>query len=439
MASGVPTCFGTPSAPRCRRKSARERREQARRAEARLIGRLLTAADSLGHRGSRPSRLLDALAVALRRDCDDLPDRSVAPEARHRDSYAIPRAPHLLVPATSACPPSDGLLDPPSPGCAPGLGAAPVEPIPSTSVEASCPPSAGFLDPRSPGCAPGPEAAPGNEIGKRSVQPNSEPDALSETVNDKCIDDDHVMGPGGEKNASEYHCDMCDDLQQGVVMVCQNCDFALCHPCVIVEASCPPSAGLLDPRSPGCAPGPEAAPGNEIGKRSMQPNSEPDAQSETEGDKCIDDDHVMGPCGEKIGSEYHCDMCDDLQQGVVMICLNCDFALCQLCVIQRGLTFTSSEASSRGLHHVQALRSAAKHDYADAAVLEAFADRIRSAGTFRRGPSLSWDELEHMRFVKGSLSGMLYDRCCDMFHGGSKDPRDKTDSFLALFKDMRQL
>lgn len=48
-----------------RKKTAAERRQQARRAEARLIGRLLAAAASLGHRGSRPSRLLSALSAAL--------------------------------------------------------------------------------------------------------------------------------------------------------------------------------------------------------------------------------------------------------------------------------------------------------------------------------------------------------------------------------------
>ena len=51
----------------CRRRPARSRREQALRAEARTISRLLKGvAQLVAHRGSQPSRLGAALAAVLR-------------------------------------------------------------------------------------------------------------------------------------------------------------------------------------------------------------------------------------------------------------------------------------------------------------------------------------------------------------------------------------
>ena len=50
-----------------RRKSARERREQSRRAEARAVGRVLRLCDAVSnHRGCQPSKLLSAVAAALK-------------------------------------------------------------------------------------------------------------------------------------------------------------------------------------------------------------------------------------------------------------------------------------------------------------------------------------------------------------------------------------
>eukprot|EP00969_Alexandrium_andersonii_P084175 3713789-Alexandrium_andersonii.AAC.1 len=52
--------------PRRPNRSAAERRQQYRRAEARALGLLLRQFEALDHRGARPTRLGAALHAALR-------------------------------------------------------------------------------------------------------------------------------------------------------------------------------------------------------------------------------------------------------------------------------------------------------------------------------------------------------------------------------------
>jgi hypothetical protein len=73
--------------PQRRRKTAKERREQAHRAEGRLIAKLLRAFNHLHHRGSQPTRLFSAL-------CSSLGSRAAADtEARAND---VPTHPEVF-------------------------------------------------------------------------------------------------------------------------------------------------------------------------------------------------------------------------------------------------------------------------------------------------------------------------------------------------------
>ena len=90
--------------PRSRNRPARSRREQALRAEARTISRVLRGVAQLqAHRGSQPSRLGAALALALRgatpssdlgaEDRDDHRARDDAPPADSPPSFQKPEEP----------------------------------------------------------------------------------------------------------------------------------------------------------------------------------------------------------------------------------------------------------------------------------------------------------------------------------------------------------
>ena len=90
-------------------------------------------------------------------------------------------------------------------------------------------------------------------------------------------------------------------------------------------------------------------------------------------------------------------------------------------------------------NRVQHLREHGDHAEADVVLLDAFADKIEGAGRFRDGRRLSWTELELAQFSKASKSGRLYQLCCNRFHGGSMDPRDKTNAFIEVFKEINAI
>ena len=89
--------------PRSRNRPARSRREQALRAEARTISRILRGVAQLhAHRGSQPSRLGSALALALR-----------TATARGGPRVDAPPPPHAETPAPPARPPASEAVDGP--------------------------------------------------------------------------------------------------------------------------------------------------------------------------------------------------------------------------------------------------------------------------------------------------------------------------------------
>lgn len=71
-------------------------------------------------------------------------------------------------------------------------------------------------------------------------------------------------------------------------------------------------------------------------------------------------------------------------------------------------------------------------------ILDQFAERLDAAGVYRR-ENLSWDSLNARGFSQGSREMGLYHQCCERFHGGSRDPRAKTDDFLDLWDVMKQI
>ena len=87
---------------------------------------------------------------------------------------------------------------------------------------------------------------------------------------------------------------------------------------------------------------------------------------------------------------------------------------------------------------IRNLRAAGNHREADNLVFEAFADKIESLGPSKghwRQDKLSWNEITTMGIHHRSS---LYELCCQRLHENSRDPRNKADSFLAMYKEMQE-
>jgi hypothetical protein len=85
---------------------------------------------------------------------------------------------------------------------------------------------------------------------------------------------------------------------------------------------------------------------------------------------------------------------------------------------------------------VKKLRDRQMHSDARTLLLDAYADRLSAAPKYRDiGAKISWGELKEVGFVRGPL----YEDICDTFHSGSKDPRDKSELFLALYREIETI
>jgi hypothetical protein len=85
---------------------------------------------------------------------------------------------------------------------------------------------------------------------------------------------------------------------------------------------------------------------------------------------------------------------------------------------------------------VRELRDRRMHSDARKLLLDAFAERLAAAPKYRDNcAKISWDELKESGFVRGPL----YEDVCDVFHDGAKDPRDKSELFLALYSELENI
>merc|ERR1712060_1016088 len=72
---------------------------------------------------------------------------------------------------------------------------------------------------------------------------------------------------------------------------------------------------------------------------------------------------------------------------------------------------------------------------AEDALIERFASRLRAAPLHRKGPPISMKILHYLGWKRSDL----YLKCCDLFHHGSRDPRDKSNDFLRILREMEDL
>merc|ERR1712190_719552 len=73
--------------------------------------------------------------------------------------------------------------------------------------------------------------------------------------------------------------------------------------------------------------------------------------------------------------------------------------------------------------------------YVEDVLIERFASRLKAAPPHRRGPPVSWHDLHSLGWARSSL----HLKCCDLFHHGSRDPRDKSDDFFRILREMKDL